>query len=81
VTTESGHLIGFDSRKFTKPLFSVQAHSKACTAVSFSPHISNMIATVGSDSICKIWDISEAGESEPKHIFKRDLKQGELFSV
>lgn len=40
-----------------------------------------MIATVGSDSICKIWDISVAGESEPKHIFKRDLKQGELFSV
>jgi len=26
VTTESGHIIGFDTRNFTVPLFSVQAH-------------------------------------------------------
>jgi len=43
-----------------------------------------MIATVGTDSVCKIWDVmnqNPEGVPEPKMIFKRDLKQGELFSV
>jgi|LauGreDrversion4_2_1035121.scaffolds.fasta_scaffold229808_1 periodic tryptophan protein 1 len=84
VTTESGHLIGFDSRNFTQPVYSVQAHAKQCSAASFSPHISGMLATVGSDSICKVWDVTSTnteGKAEPKLISKRDLKQGELFSV
>ena len=84
-TTESGHLLGFDTRNFTTPIFSFQAHEKACSAASFSPHINNMIATVGTDSLCKIWDVMnvnpESGQVSPKMICKRDFKQGELFSV
>lgn len=78
VTTESGHMLGFDTRNFSKPIFEVKAHNKACSQCSFSPHISNMLATVGTDEYCKIWDIST---SEPKMVAKRNLKQGELFSV
>lgn len=84
LTTESGHLVGFDARKFTKPVFSIQAHQKACSAASFSSHISNMIATVGTDQYCKIWDVHHVnpeGVPEPKCVSKRNLKQGELFSV
>lgn len=76
--------MGFDTRNFTEPIFSVKAHDKACSAVSFSPHISNMIATVGTDNHCKIWDVMNVtpeGQAQPKMIAKRDLKQGELFSV
>lgn len=83
-TTESGHIIGFDTRNFKEPVFSVQAHQKACSAATFSPHHSGMLATVGSDSICKVWDVlasNSQGKPEPKQIAKRDLKQGELFSV
>jgi len=42
-----------------------------------------MLATVGTDSVCKIWDITNQnqGKVEPKLITKKDLKQGELFSV
>ena len=42
-----------------------------------------MLATVGTDKLCKIWDISntEAGKLVPKCIAKRDLEQGQLFSV
>ena len=43
-----------------------------------------MLATVGSDSICKVWYVlasNSQGKPEPKQIAKRDLKQGELFSV
>jgi len=48
-TTESGHLYGFDTRKFTKPVFEVRAHKKACSSAAFSPHIPNMLVTAGTD--------------------------------
>ncbi len=78
-TTESGMVYGFDTRNFAKPLFEMQAHKKACSNVSFSPHIANMMATVGVDHTCKVWDIHASGG--PQVIGERDLKQGELFSV
>ena len=83
-TTESGLLYGFDARFFTEPIFTLQAHKKACSAASFSPHIPNLLATVGTDSVCKIWDIhaqTPEGKNEPRLIGKRDLQQGDLFSV
>ena len=49
VTTESGHLYGFDTRHFKQPIFTVKAHKKACSSATFSPHISNMLCTVGTD--------------------------------
>mmetsp|Transcript_14985 Transcript_14985/g.20330 ORF Transcript_14985/g.20330 Transcript_14985/m.20330 type:complete len:175 (+) Transcript_14985:892-1416(+) len=58
VTTESGHMIGFDSRRLTTPVFNVQAHRKGCSSAAFSPHVPNMLTTVGTDKVCKIWDIT-----------------------
>jgi hypothetical protein len=42
-----------------------------------------MLATVGTDQVCKIWDIQHQtdGKVDPKMVMKKDLKQGELFSV
>jgi len=77
-------MYGFDTRHFSAPIFTVQAHKKACAAAAFSPHIPNLLATVGTDSLCKIWDIhaqSPEGKLEPRLIGKRDLEQGDLFSV
>ena len=81
VTTESGHLYGFDTRKFTEPVFTVKAHKKACSNASFSPHITNMLVTVGTDAKCKIWDIANVVDGKPECIQSKDMKQGELFSV
>ena len=76
VTTESGIVYGFDTRKFKEPVFTFQAHKKACSHAAFSPHIPTMLATVGTDKLCKIWDISntEAGKLVPKCVAKRDLE-------
>ena len=75
VTTESGTVLGFDTRKFTEPVFQFQAHSKACSSASFSPHVPNMLATVGTDKLIKIWDISHQSDQRPapKCIAKRDV--------
>lgn len=42
-----------------------------------------MLATVGTDKLCKIWDISntENGTLLPKCVSKKDMSQGELFTV
>ena len=83
-TTESGLVYGFDTRKFTEPIFTLEAHKKACSAVSFSPHIPNLMATVGTDNFCRLWDINHVtpeGIAQPKMHAERDLKQGDLFSV
>jgi periodic tryptophan protein 1 len=77
-------MYGFDTRYFSAPIFTVQAHKNACAAAAFSPHIPNLLATVGTDSLCKIWDIhaqTPEGKLEPRLIGKRDLQQGDLFSV
>lgn len=58
VTTESGHMLGFDTRRLENAVFSVQAHKKACSSATFSPHIPNMLVSVGTDKLCKIWDIT-----------------------
>lgn len=79
VSTESGMVFGFDTRKFKEPVFSFQAHSKACSNAAFSPHVPTMLATVGTDKLCKIWDISHTsddGKLAPKCVAKRDMEQG-----
>jgi len=49
VSTESGQVFGYDSRKMTDPVFTIQAHKKACSSIVFSPHIPNMMTTAGTD--------------------------------
>ena len=58
ITTESGHCLGFDTRNFKAPVFDFVAHKGACSSAAFSPHFKNMLATVGVDKTCKIWDIT-----------------------
>lgn len=86
MTTESGHFVGFDTRRMDSHVFSVKGHKKACSSAAFSPHLSNMLATVGTDKICKIWDITAGASSDgssftPLCIQQKDMKQGDLFSV
>jgi periodic tryptophan protein 1 len=61
VSTESGQVFGFDSRKIKEPVFTVQAHEQSCSQVCFSPHIPNLMVTSGTEGIVKIWDIAGKG--------------------
>jgi periodic tryptophan protein 1 len=46
----------------------MQAHEKACSSISFSPHVPNMMATASLDETVKIWDIAHANGTEPKQV-------------
>lgn len=82
ITTESGIVIGYDTRKPDAPVFEIKAHDKACSNLAFSPHIPNMMATCSVDEYVKVWDIANAGGAEPKLIgYKKMATMGELFTV
>lgn len=85
VTTESGHMIGFDARNLKKQVFNIHAHKKACSSASFSPHIPSMLVSAGTDKVCKVWDISANpsgdGAFQPVCISEKNMKQGDLFTV
>lgn len=78
LSTESGQVFGFDTRKMNAPVFSVHAHEQACSQVQFSPHIPSMMVTSGTDGYVKVWDVSSG---TPTEIATRDVKQGELFTM
>jgi periodic tryptophan protein 1 len=81
ITTESGVVLGFDTRNTEAPVFEFKAHEKACSSVSFSPHIPNMMATCSVDEYIKIWDIAHNGGTEPKLIGNKKTNMGELFTL
>lgn len=80
-STESGVVLGYDSRKFDAPVFRFQAHNKACPNISFSPFIPNMMATSSLDGTVKVWDIAANGGTNPQGIGAKHMKQGDLFSM
>ena len=68
ITTESGTVFGYDTINASAPFFEFSAHSKACSILSFSPHIPNMMATCSTDEYIKIWDIAANNGTDPKLI-------------
>ena len=81
ISTESGIVLGYDTRNTKGPIFEVQAHEKACSSVSFSPHISNLMATASTDEYVKLWDIANNNGTEPKLIGYKKMSMGELFTL
>jgi periodic tryptophan protein 1 len=81
VCTEGGMILGYDTRKMTDPVFKVNAHQNAVSAISFSPHIPNMMASSSLDGTVKVWDIAANGGAKPQEIGTRHMKQGDLFSM
>jgi periodic tryptophan protein 1 len=79
LTTESGTVLGYDIRNPSASLFEFEAHEKACSNLSFSPHVPNLMATCSLDEYVKIWDI--AAPEKPKLISYKKFASGELFSL
>jgi WD40 repeat protein len=73
--------LGYDTRNASAPLFEFSAHTKACSSVSFSPHIPNLMATCSTDEYIKIWDIANNNGTEPKLIGAKKTTMGELFTL
>lgn len=81
VSTESGLVVGYDIRQPTGPVFEFLAHKGGCTNLDFSPHMPSMLATVGLDGYCKVWDLNNVASGGNKPVHKKNMKQGVLHSL
>ncbi|KAI5786417.1 WD40-repeat-containing domain protein [Peziza echinospora] len=93
VTTESGMVHFHDIRNTpaggnlakTKPVWTLQAHHKPCSAFDVSPHIPGLIATGSGDRTVKLWTVGTSepgvGGAGPSMVVSRDLDVGQVFSV
>ena len=81
VTTEAGDVLCFDLRKMStdkvtkKPIWSVNAHTGACSSVAFG--LDGRFVTTGVDGLAKVWKL----EDEPKLLGQKEMAAGPVFSV
>ncbi|MCD7463218.1 hypothetical protein HAX54_050168, partial [Datura stramonium] len=85
VSLENGTVTSFDIRAAssdstseTKPSFTIHAHDKAASSLSFNPLVPNLLATGSTDKMVKLWDLTN---NQPSCIASRNPKAGAVFSV
>lgn len=73
-STDKGKVYLFDARQ-EKPLWTLDAHTEACTGIVMSPKCPGCLVTISSDKTTKIWDI--VGEA-PALVEQREPKLGTM---
>ncbi|XP_062230051.1 uncharacterized WD repeat-containing protein C17D11.16-like [Phragmites australis] len=83
VSLENGIVQAFDKRTASskssgRPTFTLHAHEKAVSTISFSPSAPNFLATGSTDKMVKLWDLSN---NQPSCVASLNPKLGAIFSV
>lgn len=83
VSLENGMVQGFDKRtasssSSSRPMYTLHAHEKAVSSISFSPSAPNFLATGSIDKTVKLWDLSN---NQPSCVASLNPKLGAIFSV
>ncbi|CAA7059823.1 unnamed protein product [Microthlaspi erraticum] len=80
VSLEDGTVKGFDVRQASdpKPCFTIHAHAKPATSVSYNISAPNLLATGSMDTTVKLWDLSN---NAPSCIATHISRAGCLFSI
>lgn len=84
VSLENGTVQGFDVRassdtdSSSKPSFTLHAHDKAVSSVSYNPAAPNFLATGSTDKTVKLWDLSN---NQPSCVASQNPKAGAIFSI
>jgi periodic tryptophan protein 1 len=76
VSTEDGNVACYGTDVPQKPVFTLQAHSKAVSSVCVNPGIPDFVATTSLDKSFKLWDISQ---NQPKCLASKEMKLGKIF--
>lgn len=76
---DNGHVVFFDARQTTKqPMFTLAAHTQACTNITFNSVLPTCFATAGLDKTVKIWDFNP----QPSLVATKEVKAlGSIFTA
>ncbi|XP_074285024.1 uncharacterized protein LOC141610705 [Silene latifolia] len=85
VSLENGMIQGFDIRAASsssdsdlKPSFTIHAHEKAASSISYNFSSPNLIASGSVDKTVKLWDLSN---NQPSCVASKNPKAGAVFAV
>ncbi|KAJ4798261.1 Transducin/WD40 repeat-like superfamily protein [Rhynchospora pubera] len=85
VSLENGMVQCFDKRSASsdtvfgaKTIFTLHAHEKAVSSLSFSSVAPNFLATGSTDKMIKLWDLSN---NQPACIASQNPKAGKIFTI
>ncbi|XP_061345157.1 uncharacterized WD repeat-containing protein C17D11.16-like isoform X2 [Gastrolobium bilobum] len=67
-----------DSTSELSPTFTLHAHDKAVTALSYNLSVPNLLATGSTDKTVKLWDLSN---NQPSCVASKTPKVGAVFSI
>ncbi|CAH1800076.1 unnamed protein product [Owenia fusiformis] len=73
-STDQGYVYYVDSRT-DKPVFTLNAHSGAVTALSLSSQVRGCLVTGSEDKAVKVWDIAD---SKPSCVTEKNMKIGPI---
>lgn len=77
VSLENGIVQGFDDRTVT-PVFTLHAHEKPVSSISYNPRTPNLLATGSTDRMVKLWNLSN---NQPSCVASNNPKAGRIFSL
>lgn len=82
VSDEEGRVLALDTRRGSagEPLFHLQAHGKAVTAIDWNPAVADCLLTVSADKTIKLWNVANGG-AEISCVVARELGMGKLFTA
>lgn len=60
-------------------LYTVQAHERACTSLSFNPFVPGLFLTGSVDKTIKLWSVGE--DEQVKVLLERELALGKVFAA
>ncbi|GAU38264.1 hypothetical protein TSUD_119440 [Trifolium subterraneum] len=75
---EDGTVEYFDVRMAPASIFTLDAHTKAVTSVSYNQLEHNILATGSLDQTVKVWDLSN---NQPTCIASKNPSVGDIFSI
>ncbi|KAK9663985.1 hypothetical protein RND81_14G011500 [Saponaria officinalis] len=84
VSLENGMIQGFDIRAASsnsadlKPSFTIHAHEKAASSISYNFSAPNLLASGSVDKTVKLWDLSN---NQPSCVASKNPKAGAVFAV
>ncbi|KAI8974949.1 WD40-repeat-containing domain protein [Pilobolus umbonatus] len=78
VALENGFVQYFNIQDTSKPVYTLQAHDDAVSALDVNPLIPNCIATGSTDKSIKIWNTAN---NKPSMVTKRNFELGRIFST